>query len=58
MLEIYGSELKLKDFTLDDIADLTENFTSADIVALLKEARLKLANDLFENNTKEELEKL
>lgn len=45
----------MKDFTLDDICDYTENFTSADMVSLLKEARLKLANDLFENNTKEEL---
>ncbi|KRX07943.1 P-loop containing nucleoside triphosphate hydrolase [Pseudocohnilembus persalinus] len=58
ILKIYGKELDLEGFTLEDIAQQTEFSTSADLVALLKELRLKLANELFENKTEAELQNI
>ncbi len=48
ILQIYGNNMKLEGLTLEDIAKTTENFTSTDVVALLKETRLKMVHEVYE----------
>ena len=38
----------MEDISLDDITQMTENYISTDLVALIKEIRIKMANELIE----------
>ena len=36
------------DLDIEDLVKVTENFTSSDLVAFLKEIRIKMAHDMIE----------
>jgi len=50
ILKIFGQNIKLKDIEFEEIAKKTEHFSSADVVALLKEARITIANKFYQAN--------
>ncbi|EAR89557.2 AAA family ATPase (macronuclear) [Tetrahymena thermophila SB210] len=55
ILQIYGKNLKMgDDLSFEDLIKVTENFTSSDIVAFLKEIRIKMAHDMIEEKKQNE----
>ncbi len=52
ILDIYFKNFDFKDVQPEDISERTANFTSSDLVALLKEVQIKKARTLLENRDK------
>lgn len=49
IINIYGDKLVLDGVSKEDIVELTVDYTSADIVAWIKEVRIKMAHSILED---------